>query len=110
VEWKIMSRYAFTTKDGVTWTVGFDPALASYFAQRELPGSDELNDITGTTVGQIPTVFDLEETIADQVAIPAEILEQLEVDGVMHPMWGRPDLAQQRINQIEHFITTQITE
>ena len=52
-----MSRHVFTSPAGVTWTVGFDPVLASYFAQRESSTyDDEPIDVAGIEIGEVATV------------------------------------------------------
>lgn len=95
-----VSRYQFRSAEGITWAVGFDPALASYFAQEESADND-LVDVAGSDVGEVGTAAALHDRLAGLVSIPADIAEALETDGPTHPEWLRPDLAQERIDAIE---------
>jgi len=89
-----MSRHSFTT--GPTrWTVGWDPELASYYAQVEPsvlpapvawwdpadPGYDDpLEDVVGTRPGELPTVIALVRVLTGQVRIPTAVRKQLAAD------------------------------
>lgn len=101
-----MSRHVFTSPAGITWMVGFDPVIASYFAQRESgTDNDEPIDIVGTEIGEVSTVRELQSILDGQVTIPDAIASSLEVDGPTHPKWLRPDLARDRSTAIEQAIT-----
>ena len=100
-----MSQHVFTIA-GETWTVGFDPILASYFAQRDSDlGNGDPVDVAGSGVGEITTVAQLEEILAGQVSIPDGIRAALVDDGPARATWLRPDLALDRITAMENAIT-----
>ena len=103
-----MSRHRFTTRDKITWIVGFDPTIASYFAQREL-GDGNLIDVAGVDVGDITTAAALQARLDELVSIPPEIARALDGDGPTRPTWLRPDLARDRITATREAVTTTIT-
>ena len=73
-----MSRYDFDA-DGVTWSVGYDAALASYFAQRASSDADlDVVEVAGEHVGDTPTLRDLEAALArESVTLPSSIRDDL---------------------------------
>jgi hypothetical protein len=72
----VMSRHAFE-QDGSHWVVGWDEPTVTYFAQRENADRD-LDDVTGTTVGQHTHVSSLLNELDGQVTVPDEVRAQLE--------------------------------
>ena len=77
-----MSRHEFDDSAGVTWTVGWDEPMVSYFAQREveIDGERELEDLAGTSIGEVTTYDGLLERLlelpghgAASVELPDEI-------------------------------------
>lgn len=92
-----MSRYSFTSGDD-RWHVGWDPAVASYYAQvepvRTAPGAEDaqaLRTVAGDRVGEVPTLAALDVRLAGRVQMPAGVRDQLADDGP-----ARPDVAAQR--------------
>jgi hypothetical protein len=86
-----MSRISFTT-DTDRWHVGWDPAVASYYAQVEPPrlrGRGDVDDqpvtVVGGRVGEAPTVADLDRRLAGRVQLPDGVREQLAEDGPATP-------------------------
>jgi hypothetical protein len=85
-----VTRYSFDT-DGQRWHVGWDPAVASYFAQAEPAHAtrddvDELRDIVGfDRPGEVRTVTELVERLRGQVGIPDTIRQRLEADAPRDP-------------------------
>ena len=78
-----MSRISFTT-DTDRWHVGWDPAVASYYARVEPPrprGRGDVDDppvtVVGEWVGEAPTVADLDRRLAGRVQLPDGVREQL---------------------------------
>lgn len=72
----VMSRHAFE-HDGSRWVVGWDEPAMTYFAQRENADRD-LDDVTGTTVGQHTHVGSLLDELDGQVTVPDDVRAQLE--------------------------------
>jgi hypothetical protein len=72
----VTSRHAFE-QDGSHWVLGWDEPTVTYFAQRENTGQD-LDDVTGTTVGQHTQVGSLLNELAGQVTVPDDVRAQLE--------------------------------
>lgn len=70
-----MSRHEFDDSAGVTWTVGWDEPMVSYFAQREveIDGERELEDLAGTSIGEVTTYDGLLERLRGHVELPDEI-------------------------------------
>lgn len=92
-----MSRYSFTSGDD-RWHLGWDPAVASYYAQvepvRTPPGADDgeaLRTVAGERVGEAPTLAALDARLAGRVQVPADVRQQLTDDGP-----ARPAVAAQR--------------
>ena len=86
-----MSRISFTTHTD-RWHVGWDPAVASYYAQVEPPrprGRGDVDDppvtVVGERVGEVPTVADLDRRLAGRVQLPGGVREQLADDGPATP-------------------------
>lgn len=80
-----MSQYEFTAGQD-RWTVGWDPAVGSYFALVE-PGppadasAHALVVVAGDDVGEVPTVDELDRRLAGRVRIPDPVRRQLAGDG-----------------------------
>lgn len=74
-----MSRVNFESS-GEMWTVGYDKAIATYFAQVEVEGADDILDVAGTSLGELPTLDSLAEALKDRVALPDDVLRQLSAD------------------------------
>jgi len=72
----VMSRHAFE-HDGSRWVVGWDESTVTYFAQRENADRD-LDDVTGTSIGQHTQVASLLGELRDQVTVPDDVRAQLE--------------------------------
>jgi phage shock protein A len=70
-----MSRHEFADNAGVTWTVGWDEPMVSYFAQRdvEIDGERELEDLAGTSIGEVTTYDGLLERLRDHVELPEDV-------------------------------------
>ena len=73
-----MSRHAFE-HDGSRWFVGWDEPTSTYFAQRENADQD-LDDVTGTSVGQHTRVASLVDELRAQVTVPDDVRAQLEAE------------------------------
>ena len=73
-----MSRHAFE-HDGSRWFVGWDEPASTYFAQRENDDQD-LDDVTGTSLGQHTQVASLVDELRDQVTVPDDVRAQLEAE------------------------------
>ena len=101
-----MSRISFTT-DTDRWHVGWDPAVASYYAQVEPPrprGRGDVDDqpvtVVGGRVGEAPTVAELDRRLAGRVQIPDGVREQLAEDGPAKPAAERlPGLEERELAQ-----------
>ena len=96
-----MSRISFTT-DTDRWHVGWDPAVASYYAQVEPPrprGRGDVDDppvtVVGGRVGEVPTVADRDRRLAGRVQLPDGVREQLAGDD------GPATLAAGRLSGLE---------
>jgi hypothetical protein len=74
----VMSRHAFE-HDGARWFVGWDEPTVTYFAQRKNTAHD-LDDVTGTSVGQHSRVASLVDELRDQVTVPDDVRAQLEAE------------------------------
>jgi hypothetical protein len=72
----VMSRHAFE-QDGSHWVLGWDEPTVTYFAQRENAAQD-LDDVTGTTVGQHTHMGSLLNELDGQVTVPDDVRTQLE--------------------------------
>lgn len=77
-----MSRHEFVDDAGSTWTVGWDEPMVTYFAQREIRhdglDDDDLEDIAGTSIGDVTTLDGLLERLREHVQLPEEIHARLE--------------------------------
>ena len=102
-----MSRISFTTEQG-RWHVGWDPAVASYYAQVEPPrlrGRGDVDDppvtVVGERVGEVQTVADLDRRLAGRVQLPDGVREHLAGDdGPATPAAGRlPGLEERELAQ-----------
>ena len=68
----MMSRREFQDPEGVSWTVGWDEPMVTYFAQRE-DADHELEDLAGTTIGDVTTLDGLLERLQGHVELPDDI-------------------------------------
>lgn len=87
-----MSRYSFTVEED-RWHVGWDPAVASYYAQvgpvRPPAGAEDydvLVSVVGDRVGEVPTLAALDGRLAGRVRVPDAVREQLADDGPARPV------------------------
>ncbi len=97
-----MSRYSFTSGED-RWHLGWDPAVASYYAQvepvRTPPGADDaqvLRTVAGARVGEVPTLAALDARLGGRVQVPAGLREQLADEQLAEPGPARPAVAAQR--------------
>lgn len=105
-----MTRYSFDTDDGQRWHVGWDPAVASYFAQSEptpgtgpsnRPRDEELRDVVDAgRPGEVATVAILTARLRGQVTIPDPILDRLAADAPADPA-GAAETAAVRLSDLE---------
>ena len=83
-----MSRYSFDAGNQ-RWHVGWDPSVASYYAQAEPVGNrddDLLRDVVGNDlVGQVPTVGALIAQMPSHVQIPETVALRLAADAPRDP-------------------------
>jgi len=86
-----MSRYSFTSGED-RWHVGWDPSVASYYAQvepvRTPPAADDaqvLRTVAGERVDEVPTLAALDARLAGRVQVPAGVRERLADDTPARP-------------------------
>ncbi|WP_141990134.1 hypothetical protein [Rhodoglobus vestalii] len=74
-----MSRYVFADEQGQSWAVGFDPSVASYFAQ--IDSTNDATTVIGDGYGEIRSVDELKKKLEQRVQLPAAIEDQLRARG-----------------------------
>lgn len=74
-----MSRYNFADQQGQSWAVGYDPSVASYFAQ--INKHHDAITVVGEAYGEVRSVDALKELISDQVQVPKMIEKVLRANG-----------------------------
>jgi len=98
-----MSRYVFADERGQSWTVGFDPSVASYFAQ--VDSAEDIVTIVGDGYGEIRSVDDLKRQLEQQVELPAPIEEKLRARGPQSVSDLEAARARSRVRGMEQHIT-----
>lgn len=74
-----MTRHAFEDGLGQRWIVGYDKAVASYFAQIDKP--EDAVTVAGSEFGEVRSVDQLKERLKDQVQIPKAMENVLRAEG-----------------------------
>ena len=98
-----MSRYVFADERGQSWTVGFDPSVASYFAQ--VDSAHDAVTVAGDGYGEIRSVDELKRKLEPQVELPLPIEERLRARGPESGTDLQASRARSRVRGMEQHIT-----
>jgi len=109
-----MSRYEVPTRnEQYAVVVGWDPPLATFFAQvfDHTHGHEDDDPVfwTGTRRGEVPTVAALSDVLAAYTTLPAPLQEQLGADSRVPREPAAPEMAQ-LLDHLERLIALEQTE
>lgn len=98
-----MSRYVFADEQGQSWAVGFDPSVASYFAQ--VDSAQDLVTVVGEGYGEVRSVDELKRKLEKRVELPVAIEEKLRARGPRSVTDLEAARARSRVRGMEQHIT-----